>query len=48
MKKKAQKELRKQHAAAEAAANIAVEHAEMKKALHSDAILQHIADGSKE
>jgi hypothetical protein len=47
LEKRAQKDLRKQHAAAKAIANKAAELAEMEKTLHIDAMLQQIADTSR-
>jgi hypothetical protein len=47
LEKRALKELRKQQAAAKAAANRAAERAEMETAMHIDAILQQIADTTR-
>ena len=43
LEKRAIKDIRKQQAAAEVAANRAAERAEMEAALHTDALLQQIA-----
>ena len=46
-KERKEKDLRKQQAAAEAADNRAAERAEMEIALHTDALLQQIADKAR-
>jgi hypothetical protein len=47
IEKRALKDIEKQQAATEAAANRAAERAEMETALHTDAILQQIADTTR-
>jgi len=47
LEKRALKDIKKQQAAAEAAANRAAEKAEMEEALHTDALLQHIAETAR-
>ena len=47
LEKRAQKDMRNHQVAAEAAANRAAELAEMGKTLHTDAMLQQIADTSR-
>ena len=47
LEKRALKDLRKQQATIEAVANRAAERAEMETTLHTDAILQQIADTAR-